>query len=245
MKRTALSLVAVLGLALPALAQSDAKTPAPAAKQPEHKPAIKRESIPAKPEIAKPAAQPANDASMDAWMKAAQPSENHKLLEPMIGVWSAKCKFWMGGPETPATESSGTMTNKWVLGGRFIRSEFKGEFMNQPFEGLGYFGFDNAEQKYIGSWADTLSTTMMTSTGTYDAAKKTFTMKGSFKEPGTGQNFTSRETTTIVDANTTKFEMYHTGPDGKENKVGEITYTRSGSAPAAPAHDAPKPTTPK
>jgi hypothetical protein len=116
-----------------------------------------------------------------------------------------------------------------VLGERFIRMEFTGEFMNNPFQGVGYLGYDNLDQKFIGSWMDTMSTTMMTSSGTYDAVKKAFTLTGKFKDPQTGQTVNSREVTTIVDANSHKMEMYHTGADGKEAKMGEITYTRSGA----------------
>lgn len=224
-KFSALSLVAVMGLALPAFAQNADKPAAPAVK-------------PAAP-TAKPTAADQPDASAEAWMKASQPGDNHKLLNNMVGTWTAKCKFWMGGPEAPATESSGTMVNRWVLDNRFVRMEFTGEFMNSPFQGLGYFGFDNVDQKFVGSWMDTMSTNMMTSTGTYDAAKKTFTMTGKFKDPQSGQMVTSRDVTTVTDNNSHKMEMYHTGADGKEHKMGEIVYTRAGAGATAPTLSAP------
>jgi len=231
MKQSVLSLVAVIGLALPAFAQDTGKpatkpaTPAaPAHKQPEAKPA---------------AAQPGQDASMEAWAKVANPGDNHKILATLAGTWTAKCKFWMGGPEAPATESTGTSTNTSVLGGRFIRMDFKGQFMESPFEGLGYLGFDNVDQKFVGSWMDTMTTSMATTSGKYDAVKKSITMTGQFKDPATGQMVNNREVHTIVDNNTLKFEMFHAGADGKEVKVGEINYTRSGAAPATPEKSKP------
>lgn len=219
--RAVVSLIAVLGLALPVLAQSGADHKQPAApKQPETKPAAKHEAQP-------------GQASMEEWMKISSPSDHHKVLEAMVGTFTAKCKFWMDGPTGAATESTGSATSKWVLGGRFIQSEYKGEFMNQPFEGIGYMGYDNGANKYVGSWMDTVSTMIATSSGTYDAEKKTLTMTGSYTDPK-GNVVKSKDVVTIIDNNTHKFEMYQVGPDGKDVKAGEIVYTRS-AAPAKPA----------
>jgi hypothetical protein len=41
-----------------------------------------------------------------------------------------------------------------VLGGRFVEQRYAGNFMGQPFSGLGYTGYDNYRKKYIGSWMD-------------------------------------------------------------------------------------------
>jgi hypothetical protein len=159
------------------------------------------------------------------WMEAGAVNENHKRLQPLIGEWKAEATFWMQGPDGPASTSTGSSTHKWVLGNRFVQQDYKGEMMGTQFTGIGYIGYDNIDKKYVGTWMDTMSTMIMSHSGTADASGKVLNMNGSFKTPD-GKTFKDRHTTRIIDNNKHMFEMFHTGPDGKEVKVGEITYTR-------------------
>ena len=45
----------------------------------------------------------------------------------------------------------------------------------RPFQGLGFTGYDNHPKKYVGVWIDNMTTSIMTSSGTFDAGGKTFT----------------------------------------------------------------------
>ena len=76
----------------------------------------------------------------------------------------------------------------------------------------------------------------MVSTGKYDAATKTYTFQGTFPNPVTGKDEKARQAVKVIDDNKHVFEMH--GNDmgtGKEFKMMEITYTRTGAAPAFPA----------
>ncbi|HVN30508.1 MAG TPA: DUF1579 family protein, partial [Thermoanaerobaculaceae bacterium] len=92
---------------------------------------------------------PEQQAAMDAWMKVATPGEGHKALEPMIGSWNVKSTMWEK-PGEPPQEGGGVAENSWVLGGRFVKQEFQGEFGGMKFQGLGYTGYDNFKKKYVG-----------------------------------------------------------------------------------------------
>jgi len=164
-------------------------------------------------------------AQMEAWMKAGTPGDDHKFLEPMVGMWNVKVTSWET-PGGPAKSSVGTAETAWVLGGRFVKESFKGEFEGMPFEGLGFTGYDNLKKKYTASWMDSMSTMTMSLTGSADRAKKVLTMSGTMDDAMTGKPIAITAVTRIVDAGSHVYEMY--GPDkaGKQFKMMEILYTR-------------------
>jgi uncharacterized protein DUF1579 len=171
-------------------------------------------------------AAPAMDekAMMEAWMKVATPSEAHKWLEPVVGTWDAKITMWMA-PGAPPQESTGKSENKWVLGGRFVEQRYEGNFMGQPFSGVGYTGYDNYKKKYVGTWMDTMGTMIMVSQG--DAAGKTLSMNSTIDDILTGKATTVKSEIKIMAPDQHVMEMW--GPDqatGKQFKTMEIQYTR-------------------
>jgi hypothetical protein len=160
---------------------------------------------------------------MEAMQKAATPGDEHKKLEPLVGTFDAKVQMWMA-PGQPPQESTGTSETTWVLGGRFLETKYQGTFMGQPFSGIGYTGYDNVTKKYIGTWMDTMSTGMMSSSG--NMSGKSMKMTASMSDPMTGKVSHSTETFTITDNDHNKMEMWDKGPDGKPVKIMEINYTR-------------------
>ncbi len=185
-----------------------------------------------------PAAGPDMAEMMKQWMAIATPGEGHKRLEPLVGAWDATSRIWMAGPGGPATESKGSETSKWVLGKRFIVSEFRGEMVLPgadgqpqavPFEGLGMCGYDNFRNMYISTWADSMGTQLLTMTGSADPSGKVISYYGSMDEPAlkvVGRMV--RYVTRIIDEDHHVFEMYdlHAGPD---HKVMQIDYVRKKS----------------
>jgi hypothetical protein len=164
-------------------------------------------------------------AAMDAMMKAATPGDAHKKLNAMVGTFDAKVKMWMD-PSAPPAESTGKAVNEWVLGGRFVQQKFDGNFMGQPFSGIGYTGYDNIRHTYVGTWMDSMSTSMMTSSGDPDASGKNWRFSAMSMDPLSGESVTLDERMTVLDNDHQVFEMYGPGPDGSMYKMMEITYTR-------------------
>lgn len=181
---------------------------------------------PAKPGDKTPPAMSAEEkAMMEAWQKFATPAESHQKLAGMVGTWDAEVTSWMN-PAAPPMKSMGTSENRWVLGGRWIEQRFTGKFMDQPFEGVGYTGYDNYKKKYVGTWMDNMSTAVMMSEGAFDAAGKSMTSMSTMDDFMTGQQQKIRTVVNVVDNDRHVFEMYGPGPDGKENKQMEIVYKR-------------------
>lgn len=172
-----------------------------------------------------PAPSAAEQAAMQKMMEAATPGPAHQKLKPMIGTWDAKVTTW-AAPGAPPLESYGTMTNQWILGGRWIEMKFHGSFMGMPFHGLGYTGYDNVQKKYVGTWMDNMSTGVMLSEGEMDSSGKSIEFIATVSDPLSGTVTESKETMTIVDDDHHTMEMWGPGPDGKSYRMMVIEYTR-------------------
>ena len=155
------------------------------------------------------------------------PGAPHKLLEPLVGEWTAEVQCWMtlGGPPTP---SKGTAKTEWVMNGRFIKEDFKGEMLGKPFVGMMLTGYDNHQKQYNTLWVDDMSTAILKSEGTIDSDGKVITFLSKMDCPMTGEkDMPIKQVVRIVNADTHVFEMHETRAGKEERKTMEITYTRS------------------
>jgi len=165
-------------------------------------------------------------AAMDAMMRAATPGDAHKKLNAMAGTFDAKVKTWPE-PGAPPMESAGKSVNEWVLGGRWLQQRFESTFMNMPFNGIGYTGYDNIRQMYVGTWMDSMSTSVMTTSGSApEGSGKTWSFSGMMMDPMSSEAVNFDEKITVVDNDHHILEMYGPGPNGATFKMMEITYTR-------------------
>jgi hypothetical protein len=71
-----------------------------------------------------------------------------------------------------------------------------------------------------------MGTGMMTLTGTWDAATKSVTLKGTMVDPGSGKDLPIREVWKLVDDTHQTMEMYTSVGAGAEFKMMEIKYTK-------------------
>jgi hypothetical protein len=91
----------------------------------------------------KPAAKPMSEEEMQkAWATYMTPTEVHKMLA------QSDVTHWMT-PKSEPMQSKCTSTNRMIMGGRYQQSDFKGEFMGMPFEGMNLLAFDNAKKVFI------------------------------------------------------------------------------------------------
>jgi hypothetical protein len=107
-----------------------------------------------------------------------------------------------------------------------MQEEVSASMMGGPFNGRGMQGYDNVTGKHWSTWNDSMSTGLFVTEGTCDATGKTCTFTGSTTDPVKKTPVKMRMTTKWPSATTEIFEMYGPGPDGKEMKMMEITYTR-------------------
>lgn len=167
---------------------------------------------------------PEQQAQMEAYMKAGTPGPQHKAMAAEAGSYDMLIKSWHEPGGAPM-EDRGTATRKMILDGRVLVEDVSSQMMGMPYTGHGMRGYDNVTGKYWGTWTDSMSTGMMVIEGTCDEAKKTCAFTGSTNDPITKKEMKARMNTRETGQGEV-FEMYMPGPDGKEMKMMEITYTK-------------------
>jgi Protein of unknown function (DUF1579) len=153
------------------------------------------------------------------------PSPEHAILKTDVGTWDATLKVWPT-PEAQPMSMTGTETNEMLGGDMWLMSHFESDFGGMPFTGMGAFGYDPAEKKYVGGWIDSMSPYMTSSKGDYDAATKTMTMIAETRDVATGKPVTQKQIGHHIDDDTRTFEIQQKGDDGKYWKMLEIEYKR-------------------
>ena len=161
---------------------------------------------------------------MQAYQEAGMPGAPHAALAEMVGTYDLSIRSWHS-PDAPPTVEAGTATRSMVLGGRVMVEDVQSQMHGQPFTGHGMHGYDNVSGKHWSTWNDSMSTGVMVSEGDCsDDGACTFT--GSWNDPVTKGKINARMTTKWTSPDVQLFEMFAPGPDGKEARMMEITYTR-------------------
>lgn len=167
--------------------------------------------------------QPDEQAMQDAWMAAATPGEHHAALNAFIGNWDIK--MWWEMAPGQREESGGTMACRWVLGERWVEMKMTSEMMGMPFEGLGYFGYDNVAQKYVTTWTDSTTTTMLVDKGVSKDGGKTIVTLGEFTDP-MGAHYNTKNVWSVKGEDQLHLAFWHQPDGGEYTEAGGITFTR-------------------
>jgi hypothetical protein len=176
----------------------------------------------AEPKATTPALPPGvTPEMMQAMMEKMQPGPKHAELAKQVGEWDADCEHYM--PGMPVEKSKGTAKITMVMGGRFLREDFKGTVMGQSFEGQMLLGYDNNLKRYDSTWIDSMGTGTMVTHSKTDSPDE---LTGSFYCPMVQKEVNARLVTKPVSNDEHIFEMYAPGPDGKEAMMMRITYHR-------------------
>lgn len=144
---------------------------------------------------------------MQAFMKHMAVTENHAYFKNFVGAWEVTTTAWMQPGAEPAV-SKGSAMAELILGGRFLKMEFKGVMFGQPFEGLQIVGYDNMKNKYITFWIDNSSTSFYLLEGIRDKSGKAVADTGIWPDPMTGGETKVRSVTRIVNPDEFIYEMY-------------------------------------
>jgi hypothetical protein len=167
---------------------------------------------------------PEQAAMMQAYQQAGALGPQHAALAKTAGNYDLTIRSWEA-PGAPPTVETGTATRTMILGGRVLAEEAHSQMHGQPFTGHGMQGYDNVSGKSWSTWNDSMSTGLMVSEGTCDD-KGACTFNGSWNDPVTKGKINARMTTRWTSPTVEVFEMYAPGPDGKEAKMMDITYTK-------------------
>jgi len=143
------------------------------------------------------------------------------VFEKDVGTWDAVIRVF-GTPGEIVNETRGVAMNRLIASGRWLVMNFRAD---SGFEGHGIYGFDPARGKYVGTWVDTMRTSLAQLEGTWDPEKRTMTFLGEMKTPD-GRTVRWREETQHTDDRTQVYRSIVLLPDGKEHVALEVTYRR-------------------
>jgi hypothetical protein len=145
----------------------------------------------------------------------------HEGFKKMVGQWDSSWEWTMPMP----MKGTGTATTEVILGGRFVRQVYKSQMMGQPWEGVLLLGYDTIEKEFVSVWIDSMSPLMSISRGKQqeDGSVKMF---GVEPDPMTGQKKKVAHVTRWINDNQYTVAFYVVGDDGKETRMGLVTYTR-------------------
>ena len=171
---------------------------------------------------------PQDPAEMEAaWAEAmekfAAPSVEHEMLAKRVGQWKASTKFWMD-PNGPPQVHEGESTTEMIMDGRYLFQQYKMNFNGMSFEGIGLTAYDRMKGEYQTIWIDNMATGILWATG--KETHGVFVYTGKAPDMMTGTYVPNRTVERMVNDDTILYEVYTPGPDGKEFKSMEITYTR-------------------
>jgi len=161
-----------------------------------------------------------------AMQQMTTPVAEHAALAKTVGDWDVQSSMWMA-PGAPPEVSKATATFAALLGGRWIRQDYQGSMMGQPYVGVGMSGYDTVAKEYVATWFDGFSTAPSHMTGASKDGGATITYLSEMKHcPMTGGPLSMRSVLSNESADRMVFTMFNTPKGGTEQKSMELIYTR-------------------
>jgi hypothetical protein len=163
-------------------------------------------------------------AMQELFAKLAQPGPQHEHFKAMVGRWNCECRNYEGDPNKPAMWKAKSEF-ELLLGGRYLQQELSGEMPGGiKYAGQGLSAYDNAQQKYVGTWVDNMGTGILHTEGSLDPATNVMTEMGVARLPVGEMKF--KMVTTFKSDDLFHFAMWMVTPAG-EQKMMEIDYHRA------------------
>jgi hypothetical protein len=153
-----------------------------------------------------------------------KPGTEHDWLKQLEGEWEGEGEFF-SEPGKPSFKAKSTETTRNV-GGFWSITETKGEAMGQPFTGIMTLGYDPAKKAYMGTWIDSMSSTMWRYEGSVDAGGKVLTLRTEGPAPWDEKKTAKFEESIEVKDKDHKTFMSKIERDGEWVTLMKIEYTR-------------------
>jgi Protein of unknown function (DUF1579) len=142
------------------------------------------------------------------------PVKEHEWLQQLAGEWESEVEIFMV-PGQPSIKGKGTESAR-MMGGFWLIGEGTGEMMGMKMTNMLTLGYDPEKKKYVGTWADSMSSYLWKYTGTVDADGKKLTLDTEGPcpmKPGVTSKF--KEVIEIKDKDHKVFTSSILGDDGK------------------------------
>jgi hypothetical protein len=140
------------------------------------------------------------------------PTKEHEWLQQFAGEWDAEVEIAMA-PGQPPMKSKGTNRAR-LLGGFWMLEE--GQSTTMPYSFILTLGYDPEKKKYIGTWADSMTSYLWHYVGSVDTSGKILTLETEGPFPGAPSNQTKfREVTEFKSKDHRVFTSSRLGEDGR------------------------------
>jgi hypothetical protein len=164
-------------------------------------------------------------------MQPAQPTEQHKWLQQLVGDWTGVAECTMGpGAEPVKMECTEHVRS---LGGLWVLADGSMTMQGTPMSSVMTLGYDPRQQKFVGSWVDTMMPHMWSYKGTLDDAKKSLTLEAEgpdMADPTKSARY--RDVIELKGKDKKSMTSSMLGADGKWTTVATAEYTRKGAGGA-------------
>ena len=139
------------------------------------------------------------------------PAKEHEWLKQLAGEWETEAEMIVE-PGKPAIKCKGTESSR-TLGGFWLVSEMKGDFMGVAVTGVMTVGYDVQKKKFVGTWVCSMCDQMFTYEGTVSG--NTLTLETEGPNPTTGKIAKMRDVLELKDKDHKLITSYIQGEDGK------------------------------
>jgi hypothetical protein len=154
------------------------------------------------------------------------PVKEHEWLNQFVGNWDYETEIFMD-PTKPPMKVKGTEVVR-SLGGFWIVADGKSEMMGKPFTSVLTLGFDPQSKKYVGTWVDSMGSTLWKYEGNVDSSGKILTLETEGPCPmKPGQLSKFREVTEWKSKDERVFTSNMLGDDGKWTMIVRVTSRRT------------------
>jgi hypothetical protein len=163
--------------------------------------------------------------AMEKMKKWTAPGKHHETLKKFLGSWATETKFFMGGQASPAEKGSTEVD--WLMEGRWIRFEAKGNLMGKPVRSFTIMGYDNFKMSYVATTVGTWDTAMNRVEGDLDQHGKNLIAYGTIDEYLDGQHDKAVKLLWRFESDDKiTWEIHDLAIGEKDTKVIEVVHTR-------------------
>jgi hypothetical protein len=142
-----------------------------------------------------------------------KPQSEHTWLAKFAGTWETEMECTAPGQEPMKMKMTDSIR---MLGGFWLVTESKGEAMGQPFTGVMTLGYSPEKKAYIGTWVDSMNSTMWNYNGTVNDAGDTLTLESEGPCPMQGGKICKvKEVMKLTGKDEKTFTSSVLGEDGK------------------------------
>lgn len=164
---------------------------------------------------------------MQTCILANTPGKMQEYLTQGVGTWHGKLNMWMfPGADPIKAECKSVVTS--IMDGHFIKVVMTGDLPGMSaYDGLAFFGYDNAAKRFVTTCFDNQSTGILPGTGQLSADGKVMTWTYTFTCPLNGKPASMRQVETTTGAKTRTVEIFTIEPkSGNEFKMMTIELTK-------------------